>query len=116
MGVSLSMLNGDIFNDDDLPIECRSVLEGEYEVALSYGRNQESFYNISCPRSESIWTSIHPSTYQAVHGFRPDEGTRGEEEYMYADHSSTSRSLSLTPSGDGVSPMCYALETRLVDQ
>ena len=47
VGVSLSILNGGMFNDDDLPIQCRSVLNGEYEVALSYGRNWESFYHIS---------------------------------------------------------------------
>ena len=43
VGVALSILNGGIVNHDDIPIEFRSILEGEYEVTSSYGRNQENF-------------------------------------------------------------------------
>ena len=44
--VSLSMLNGDIFDDDDLPLEYGSVLDGQYEIAMSYWRNRASFNSI----------------------------------------------------------------------
>ena len=46
VGVSLSMLNGDMFDDDDLPVGCRSVLDGHYEITLSYGRNRAIFFCI----------------------------------------------------------------------
>ena len=39
MGASLGILNGGTFNHDDIPIEFRSILEGEYELALSCGRD-----------------------------------------------------------------------------
>ena len=35
------------FDDDDLPVGCRTVLDQYYEVALSYGRNTVMFYCIS---------------------------------------------------------------------
>ena len=47
VGISLSMLNGDLFDDDDLPVGCRSVLDHYYEVAMSYGRNRMTFYCMS---------------------------------------------------------------------
>ena len=37
VGVSISMLNGDLFDDDDLAVGSRSVLDQYYEVSLSYG-------------------------------------------------------------------------------
>ena len=43
MGASLSILNGDIFNHDDIPIEFWSILEGEYELTLSCGEDSVSF-------------------------------------------------------------------------
>ena len=39
MGASLSILNGGIFNHDDIPIEFRNILEGEYELTSSCGED-----------------------------------------------------------------------------
>ena len=47
VGSSLSILNGGIFNHDDISIEFRSILEGEYELASSCGRDWVSFSHIS---------------------------------------------------------------------
>ena len=39
VGVSLSILNVGIVNNYDIPIEFRSILEGEYELSSRYRRN-----------------------------------------------------------------------------
>ena len=36
VGVSMSILNGDLFDDDDFPVGSRSVLDWFYEVSSSY--------------------------------------------------------------------------------
>ena len=54
MGASLSILNGGIFNHDDIPIEFRSILEGEYELTLSCGRDW-----VSSPTYQSSWIRTH---------------------------------------------------------
>ena len=43
VGVSMSILNGDLFDDDDHPVGSRSVLDWFYEVSSSYGRNRATF-------------------------------------------------------------------------
>ena len=47
MGASLSIHNGGIFNYDDIPIEFRSILEGQYELTSSCGEDWVSFSHIS---------------------------------------------------------------------
>ena len=47
MGASLSILNGGIFNHDDIPIEFRSILEGQYELTSSCGEDWVSFSYLS---------------------------------------------------------------------
>ena len=89
MGVSLSILNGGIFNHDDLHIVL-SILQGDYEVASSNGRNQESFYHILVILGQNPYGP--PYTLLLMKGhmlLRPDEGTRGDGEYMDTDSSST---------------------------
>ena len=43
----MSILNGNLFDDDDLPIASKSVLYWYYEVSLSYGQNRAAFDCIS---------------------------------------------------------------------
>ena len=47
MGTSLSIFNVGIFNHDDIPIEFRSILEGEYELTSSCGDDWVSFSYLS---------------------------------------------------------------------
>ena len=54
MGASLSILNGGIFNHDDIPIEFRSILEGEYELTSSCGEDWVSFSYLSVIMDQNL--------------------------------------------------------------
>ena len=87
VGASLSILNGGIFNHDDIPIEFRSILEGEYELTLSCGRDWVRFSHISVILDQNPYG--HPYTLHLTErciSLRPDEGTG---EYMDTDGSLT---------------------------
>ena len=84
------MLNGGMFNHDDLRIGCRSIADGQYEITSSYGRNWESFYYISVILDLHAYGPPYTLLLTKGHMFlRTYEGTRDEEEYMYTDGSST---------------------------
>ena len=77
MGASLRILNGGIFNHDDIPIEFQSILEGEYEVTSSCGQDWVSFSHISVIMDQN--PNVHPFTLLLTERcmlLRPDEGTR----------------------------------------
>ena len=89
LGVSLSMVNGDIFNDDDLPVDYGSVLDGHYGITLSYGRKRVSFYCISVILDLYPYGPQYTLLLTKCHAFlRTNEGA-GDEEYKYTDDSST---------------------------
>ena len=62
MGVSLSILNGGIFNH--IPMEYWSILEGEYVLTSSCGEDWVRFFlPISHYGSKPTWAPIHPAPY-----------------------------------------------------
>ena len=83
------MFNGDMFDDGDLPVEYGGVLDGHYEITLSYGRNRVSFYCISVVLDPDPYGPCYTLLLTKGHAFlRTKEGT-GDGEYMYANDSST---------------------------
>ena len=89
MGVSRSILNGDLFDDDDFPVGYRSVLYWFYEVSSSYGRNRATFDCLSVienPDLSGLQYTLLLTEGQAV--LSSSEGTSGEE-YMHTDDSTT---------------------------
>ena len=80
------MLNGDLFDDDDLNVGCRSVLDQYHEVATSYGRNRTMFYCISVSVDLDPYSPQYTLLHTEGHAFlRTYEGAGDEEEYMYTN-------------------------------
>ena len=75
MRASLSILNGGIFNHD-IPIEFRSILDGEYELTLSCGEAWVGFSHISVILDQNpyghLFTLLLPERCILL---RPLEGT-----------------------------------------
>ena len=77
MGASLSILNGGIFNHDDILIECRNILEGEYELTSSCGEDWFSYLSVIMDHTPHG----HPFTLLLTERcllVRPVEGNRDE--------------------------------------
>ena len=85
----MSLLNGDIFDDDDFPVGSRSVLDWFYQVYSSDGHNRAAFDCLSV--IENPDPSGPQYTLLLTEGqvcLRSSE-VAGDEEYMHADDSST---------------------------
>ena len=101
MGVSLGILNGGIFNHNDIPIECRNILEGEYELTSSCGEDWVSFSYLSVIMDHT--PHGHPFTLLLTERnllVRPAEGNRGEMDIdgSLTDGHSSDEDYSLTDS------------------
>ena len=92
IGASLSILNGGIFNHDDIPIEFRSILDGEYELTSSCGEDWVNFSYLTVIMDQSPhgypFTLLLTERHMLV---RPGKGNR---EGMDTDGSLTDRQSS----------------------
>ena len=87
MGASLSILNGSIFNQDDTPIEFRSILDQKYELTSSGGEDWVSFSYLSVIMDQN--PHGHPFTLLLTEKHLLVRPAKGNREDMDTDGSLT---------------------------
>ena len=87
MGASLSILNGSIFNHDDIPIEFRSILDQKYELTSSGGEDWVSFSYLSVIMDQN--PHGHPFTLLVTENHLLVRPAKGNREDMDTDGSLT---------------------------